>query len=143
MPTFTTTLVQKGNNVGIDVPEHVVLGFGAGRRVPVVVTLKGYSYSSTIAVMGGRYLVGVSAAHRAASGARGGETLAVTIEHDPGERTVAVPEPLASALRATGLQDAFDALSYSTRKEHARQVAEAVNPDTRARRVRKITESLR
>ncbi|MBI5161420.1 MAG: DUF1905 domain-containing protein [Micrococcales bacterium] len=143
MPTFTTTLLQTGNNVGIDVPEEIVTGFGAGKRVPVTVTLKGYTYSSTIAVMGGRYLVGVNAAHRAASGAGGGETLEVTLEHYSGERTVAVPEDLAAALEAAGARSAFDALSYTQRKEHVRQVEEAKAPETRARRIGRVVDGLR
>ena len=73
MPTFTTTLVSSGNNVGIEVPEEVVLGFGAGRRVPVVVTLGVHTYRSTVAVMGGRYLVPVAREHREAAGVAGGE----------------------------------------------------------------------
>jgi hypothetical protein len=67
--TFTTTLLQLGNNVGIEIPDAVVAELG-GKRVPVVVTLDGgYSYRSTTAVMGGKNLVGLNAAHRAASGA--------------------------------------------------------------------------
>ena len=57
MASFTTTLLLTGNNVGIVVPEEIVDGFGAGKRVPVIVTINGYSYPSTIAVMGGQYLV--------------------------------------------------------------------------------------
>ena len=106
MTTFTTTLVQSGNNVGIDVPEEIVLGFGAGKRVPVTVTINGYTYSSTIAVMGGRYLVGVAAAHRAAAGVAGGEEHEVTIEHDTSPRTVEVPSDLDAALTDAGVVSA-------------------------------------
>jgi hypothetical protein len=142
MPTFRTTLVQNGNNVGIDVPEEIVLGFGAGKRVPVTVTLKGYTYSSTIAVMGGRYLVGVAAAHRAAAGVAGGEELDVTIEHDAGPRTVEVPEDLAAALEEQGLRDRFDALAFTYRKEHVRALTDAKTDATRQRRLAKIVDQL-
>jgi hypothetical protein len=142
MTTFTTTLVQSGNNVGIDIPEEIVLGFGAGKRVPVTVTINGYTYGSTIAVMGGRYLVGVSAAHRAAAGVAGGEEHEVTIEHDTAPRTVEVPQDLATALEDAGVRDRFDALAYSARKEHVRAVEEAKQPETRERRVTKIMEKL-
>ena len=73
MPSFTTTLLLTGNNVGIVVPEEVVESFGAGKRVPVIVTINGYSYPSTIAVMGGQYLVGVATVHREAAGVAGGQ----------------------------------------------------------------------
>lgn len=71
MPSFTTTLLLTGNNVGIEVPEDVVLSFGAGKRVPVIVTIAGYSYPSTIAVMGGQYLLPMAAEHRKAAGVAG------------------------------------------------------------------------
>jgi Bacteriocin-protection, YdeI or OmpD-Associated/Domain of unknown function (DUF1905) len=142
VPTFHTTLLQLGNNVGIEVPEEVVTGFGAGKRVPVTVTINGYTYSSTVAVMGGKYLVGVSAAHRKAAGVAGGEEHDVTLEHDAAPRTVEVPADLADALAAAGAHEAFDALAYSQRKEHARSVVEAKKPETRDRRIAKIVEQL-
>ncbi len=142
MTTFTTTLVQSGNNVGIDVPEEIVLGFGAGKRVPVKVTINGYSYGSTIAVMGGKYMVGVAAVHRAAAGVAGGEEHEVTIEHDLAPRTVEVPPDLAAALAHAGARDRFDALAYSYRKEHVRSVVDAKAEATRQRRVAKIVAQL-
>jgi hypothetical protein len=142
MATFTTTLLQSGNNVGIDVPEEVVLGFGAGKRVPVNVTVNGHSWRSTVAVMGGRYLVGIPKDHRAAAGVAGGESHEVTLEHDAGPRTVEVPEDLAAALAAAGLRDRFDALAYSHRKEHVRAIEEAKTEATRERRIAKAIEKL-
>jgi hypothetical protein len=142
MTTFTTTLVQSGNNVGIDVPKEIVLGFGAGKRVPVTVTINGYTYASTIAVMGGRYLVGVAAAHRAAAGVAGGEQHEVTIEHDTSPRTVEIPHDLDAALTDAGVRERFDALAYSARKEHVRSVEDAKQAETRQRRVMKIIEKL-
>ena len=143
MPTFRTTLLQSGNNVGIVVPEEVVLGFGAGRRVPVVVTLNGYAYSSTVAVRDGRYLVSLSAAHRAAAGVAGGEEHDVTLEHDAAPRTVELPDDLAAALADAGVRDAFDALAPSRRKEHVRSILDAKAPATRERRVAKVVDGLR
>ena len=142
MATFTTTLLQNGNNVGIDVPEDVVLGFGAGKRVPVNVTVNGHTWRSTVAVMGGKYLVGVPKDHRAAAGVAGGETHEVTLEHDAGPRTVEVPEDLATALAVAGLRDRFDALAYSHRKEHVRAIEDAKTEATRERRIAKAVEKL-
>jgi len=142
MTTFTTTLVQSGNNVGIDVPEEIVLGFGAGKRAPVTITINGYSYGSTVAVMGGRYMVGLAAVHRAAAGVAGGEEHEVTIEHDTAPRTVEVPQDLGAALAGAGVRDRFDSLSYSARKEHVRSVEDAKQAETRQRRVAKIVEKL-
>lgn len=142
MPTFTTTLLTQGNNVGIEVPEEIVLGFGVGKRVPVTVTLGGYVYPSTIAVMGGRYLIPVSAQIRKEAGVAGGEEHVVTLEHDTTSRDTPVPDDLAAALDAAGVRAAFDAQSPSKRKEHVRQVESAKAEDTRTRRVAKVVESL-
>lgn len=142
MPTFTTTLAQFGNNVGIEVPEDIVASFDAGKRIPVEVTIAGYSYPSTIAVMGGRYLVPVAAAVRKAAGVAGGETHEVTLIHDTSTRDTPVPEDLAAALDAAGVRKAFDALAPSHRKEHVRSVTDAKTPETRQRRIAKVVEGL-
>ena len=143
MPSFITTLLLSGNNVGIVVPEDVVLGFGAGKRVPVIVTIAGYSYPSTVAVMGGQYLVGVAAEHRRAAGVAGGETHEVTLTHDTSARDTPVPDDLAEALSKTGLSETFAALAPSHRKEHVRSVTDAKSDATRQRRVEKVVEALR
>jgi hypothetical protein len=143
MPSFITTLLLSGNNVGIVVPEDVVLGFGAGKRVPVIVTIAGYSYPSTVAVMGGQYLVGVAAEHRRAAGVAGGETHEVTLTHDTSARDTPVPDDLAEALSKTGLSETFAALAPSHRKEHVRSVADAKTEATRQRRIEKVVDALR
>jgi len=143
MPSFTTTLILNGRNVGIEVPEDVVLGFGVGKRVPVIVTIAGYSYPSTIAVMGGKYLLPVAAEHREAAGVAGGETHEVTLTHDTTPRITPVPDDLAEALAQAGLREKFDALAPTHRKEHVRSVTDAKAEATRRRRVEKVVEALR
>ncbi|GCE75512.1 YdeI/OmpD-associated family protein [Cellulomonas biazotea] len=143
MATFRTVLIRSGpNNVGIDVAEDVVLGLGGGRRPPVVVTLNGYTYRSTVAPMGGRYLVPVSAAVRAAARVAGDEEHEVTLVLDDQPRTVEVPEDLAAALDAAGARAAFDGLAPSHRKEHVRSVVEAKQPATRERRIQAVVATL-
>ena len=144
MSTFTTTLLQNGNNVGIEIPDEVVAELG-GKRVPVVVTIDGgYSYRSTTAVMGGRNLVGVSAEHRAASGVTGGQVVQITIVRDAAPREVDVPPPLAEALAADPVAAAaWEKLAYSHRKEHVRAITEAKADETRIRRVQKAVAMLR
>ncbi len=142
MVTFTTVLLAAGNNVGIEVPEAVVLSLGAGKRAPVTVTLNGHAYPSTVGVMGGRYLVPVSKQVRQATGVAGGEEHEVTLELDTSSRDTAVPEDLAAALDEAGARAAFDGLSPSRRKEHVRSVEEAKAAETRARRVAKVVASL-
>jgi hypothetical protein len=142
MVTFRTTLLQQGNNVGIEVPEDVVLGFGAGKRVPVTVELNGHTYASSIASMGGRFLIPVSKSVRESADVAGGEEHDVTLEHDTSSRTPEVPSDLAEALEGAGVRAKFDALAPSRSKEHVRQVNDAKTDETRARRVKKVVDSL-
>lgn len=144
MSTFTTTLLQSGNNVGIEIPDAVVAELG-GKRVPVLVTIDGgHTYRNTTAVMGGKNLVGVSAEHRAASGVTGGQVVEITIVRDDAPREVEVPPALAAALEADPVaQAAWDRLAYSHRKEHARAITEAKADETRERRVAKAIAMLR
>lgn len=142
MPTFHTVLAQIGNNVGIEVPEDLVLSLGAGKRPPVVVTLNGYTYRSSVAPMGGRYLVSVSAAIRKEAGVAGGEPHDVTLELDDQPRVFEVPDELARALDGAGLRAAFDAAAPSRRKEWVRSVTEAKAEATRTRRIEAVVTAL-
>lgn len=144
--TFRTTLwAAGGNNVGIVVPEEVVAGFGRGKRVPVVVTVDGdHSYRTTIASMGGRFLVSFNTATRAATGRGAGDEIEVRLDVDDAPRTVEVPEALAAALsRDEAAAAAWAGLSVSRQKVHALAVEGAKTDETRERRVEKVLEALR
>ena len=99
---FTTELLATGGTTtGFVVPEAVVEALGAGRRPKVVVTVDGHTWRTSIASMGGRFLLGASAAVREASGISAGQTYTVTVEVDTAPRTVDVPDDLAAALAAS------------------------------------------
>ena len=85
MTSFRTVLeATGGNNVGIVVPEAVVLGFDRGKRVPVIVTIDGgYTYRTTIGVMGGRYLISFNAETRKHTGRGAGDEVEVEVVADP------------------------------------------------------------
>ncbi|MBD8059274.1 DUF1905 domain-containing protein [Cellulomonas sp. JH27-2] len=142
MATFTTVLAQMGNNVGIEVPDDVIAELGAGKRPPVVVTLNGFTYRSTVGVMGGRSLIPVAAAIRASAGVAGGEEHEITLTLDDQPRTVEVPDELARALDAAGVREAFDKLAPSRRKEAVRSVVDAKAEATRDRRIAAVVASL-
>ena len=112
-------------------------------RVAVRATVNGYEYRTTIAKMGGRFLMPFAKEHRDASGIEAGDEITVTLVEDTAERTVAMPDDLAAALKQAKLRDAFDALSFTHRKEHVRAIEEAKKPETRARRIEKALEMLR
>jgi hypothetical protein len=140
----TTILRNDGTATGIRVPDDVVEAFGAGRRPRVAVTINGFTYRSTIAVMGGVYMVGVSAENRAGAGVKGGDEVDVEIELDTGPRTVDVPTDLAAALDAEPkARETFDALSNSNKGYHVYQVSTAKTDETRQRRIAKSVALLR
>ncbi|WP_295779835.1 YdeI/OmpD-associated family protein [uncultured Microbacterium sp.] len=139
---FETTLSQTGNNTGIEVPADVVEQLGGGKRPAVVVDVNGYSYPSTIGVMGGRFLIPFSSDKRAATGLSGGDAITVELTLDTAPRTVEVPDDLAAALAAAGVREAFDALSPSARKAHVTKVASAKAAETRTRRVEAVVATL-
>lgn len=134
---FTTELEATGGTTAdFVVPDAVVDALGAGRRPKVAVTVNGHTWRTSIAPMGGRYLVGASAAVRAAAGIAAGETHTVTVEVDDTPRTVEVPDELAAALSASPTAAAaWAALSYSQQRRHVDPLAKAKAPETRARRV--------
>ncbi|HNP71777.1 MAG TPA: YdeI/OmpD-associated family protein [Kouleothrix sp.] len=140
--TFTTTIQATGNNTGIEVPPENVAELGSSKKPAVTVHVSGYSYSSTVAVMGGRFMIPLSKAHREAAGLSAGETVEVTLELETAPRTTHVPDDLRAALATAGAEATFDALAFSKRKEFVRQVEDAKTPETRARRIENIVRQM-
>ena len=145
--TFKTKLLAKGETgpTGIHVPDELVEKLGGGKRAPVAVTINGtFTYQSTIAVMGGRAMIPVSAERREAAGVKGGDAITVKLVLDTAPREVDIPPALARALaKDKAAKAAFDRLSFTYRKEHARAIADAKGEDTRARRLAKIMALLK
>ncbi len=129
---------------GIEVPPDIVTALNSGKRPAVTVRLNGLTYRTTVASMGGRFLVPVSADIRARSGVTAGDELDVEIALDTEPRTVAAPPGLAAALAAEpALQAVWDKLAFSHQREHAEAIEAAKKPETRDRRVAKAVEMLR
>jgi hypothetical protein len=136
--TFETTLSASGNNTGIEVPTDVIERLGHGKRPPVLVNVNDYEYRSTVAVMGGRYMIGVSAAVRAATGLKGGDPIRVTLTVADRPREVDVPTDFAAALDAQEpARRFFDKLSNSLQRYHLDNINAAKAPETRQRRIDK------
>jgi hypothetical protein len=136
-------MLQMGNNTGIEVPAEVVTALDAGKRPPVVLNVNGYEYRSTIAPMGGKYLLPFSAERRKESGIQGGDAIDVDITLDTTPRTVEVPDDLQSALKASPVAAAaWEKLSYTHKKEHVRSVVDAKKAETRTRRIAAVVAKL-
>jgi hypothetical protein len=135
---FETTLSASGNTTGIVVPDAVIEQLGRGKRPAVLVAVNGYEYRSTVAVMGGRYLIGVSAAVRAAAGLKGGDPISVVLEVADTPREVDVPADFAAAMeQEEPARQFFDGLSNSLQRYHVDNINAAKAPETRQRRIDK------
>ena len=141
---FRTTILQGDKTAtGIQVPDEVVDALAAGKRPKVSVTIKGYTYRSSVASMGGRFMVGVSAETRAAAGVAGGDEVDVDLELDTEPREVDVPPDLAAALdHGPDARRAFEALTYSNKRRHVLAIEAAKTPETRQRRIDKSVATL-
>lgn len=140
------TVVELGGKTatGLQVPDDVVEALGAGRRPKVRVTVGAHTYATTVASMGGRFLVPLSAENRTAAGVAAGDEVDVDLELDEAPREVTVPDDLAAALAADDAAAAtYGTLAFSHRKEWVRWVEEAKRPETRATRIEKTVAALR
>jgi hypothetical protein len=142
--SFDATLQARGPAAAVVLDEQQVAAVGEGAaRFPVVATVNGYSWRTSVSRMRGEFLLGLSKAVRGATGAQAGDTVTVTLELDAGEREVEVPPELAGALAGDPVAGAaFDRLAYSHRKEFARWIQEARREETRDRRVEQALEML-
>ena len=128
---------------GLEVPAEVVESLGQGKRPRVTITINGHSWKSRVAIMRGRFLLGLSNANRQAAGVVTGDEVEVELEFDPEPRVVVEPADFARALDADPVaRTAYDDLTCSRKREHVRAI-ESAKAETRARRIEKALDTLR
>jgi hypothetical protein len=134
---FRTTILQSNKTAtGIRVPDEVVAALGSSRRPPVQVTVNGYTYRTTVAVMNGAFMFGVSADVRKNAGVAGGDEVDVEIVLDTEPREVSVPAELQTALDAHPEANRFfQSLSYSHKSAYVLWIESAKKDETRQRRL--------
>jgi hypothetical protein len=142
---FKTKLLSAGKTAtGFEVPAAAVEALGAGKRPPVKVTIGGFTYRNTVALYGGKFLIGVSAENREGAGVKAGDMLDVSLELDSAPREVEIPADFKAALkRAPKALKTFEALSYSHKRAHTLAIEGAKAPETRARRIAKSVADLK
>jgi hypothetical protein len=142
---FRATILLAGKTAtGIRVPAEVVAALGPSRRPAVRVTIEGHAYRSTVAPMGGEFMLPVSAEHREAAGVAAGDEVDVDLELDTEPRVLEVPADLSAALDGdAGARRRFDGLSYSKKQRFVLPVEQAKTAETRQRRIAKAVEALR
>jgi hypothetical protein len=133
--TFRAKIVREGSMCFIPLTFDPRDLFGKV-RAPVKVTLNGYSYSSTIAAMGGPPCIPLRKSNREAAGLEGGETIDVRLDLDTEEREVIPPADFRRMLKTTpGALEHWNGLSYTHQREHVEAIEGAKKPETRARRI--------
>lgn len=142
---FRATIQQNGKTAtGIPVPDQIVADLGSGKRPPVRVTVAGYTYRSTVASMGGAFMLPVSAEVRGSAGVAAGDEVDVDIELDIEPREATLPPDFAEALdRDADARRFFDGLSYSKKRWFVLSVEGAKKAETRQRRIAEAVNMLR
>ncbi len=127
----------------VRIPPDVIEDLGGGGRIKVKATFDGIPYRGSIVRMGGESILGLLKDIREGLGKGPGDEIEVNVEPDLDERVVEIPPELEQLLdESPEARRAFDALSYSHRREHVTHVAEAKKPETRQRRATKTIETL-
>jgi len=142
---FKARLQPRGPAAAVVLDDGQVAAVGEGaRRFPVVATVNGYTWRTSVARMGGEFLLGLPREVRQGAGVEAGEEVDVTIQLDTAPREVEVPEALAAALAADPqAKVSFEHMAFTHRKEYARWIAEAKQQETRQRRVQRALEMIR
>jgi hypothetical protein len=140
---FKTKIFQTGNNTGIVVPEKIVESFKVGKKPPVVITLNKYTYRSTVAVMGGQFLVSLSAENRKNAKVAGADEVEITIELDTEPRTVELSIDFKKALdKNPAARKTYEKLAPSKKKAMVILIIDAKTEETRVKRIEKAVNSL-
>jgi hypothetical protein len=134
---FTAEVLLSGKTAtGVEVPPEVVDALGGGRRPLVAVTINGHTYRSAVAVMGGKYMLGINADVREAAHVAAGDKIVVELALDTAPREVPVPTEVAAFFKTDAEAKAwFDGLSYSKRYVIMGTIDDAKTPETRQKRV--------
>jgi len=141
--SYQTVVIGSGNHASLEIPDENLAEIGGNKRAPLKITINGYTYQSTATGVGGKCMVVFPMRDREAAGVKAGDLVTVVLELDDGYRQVDVPAALREALAANNLGEAFHNLTYSKRKEFARQVSDAKAEATRVRRIENIIDQLR
>ena len=110
-------------------------------KVPVRVTINGYTWRSTVGNRSGQQYIVVNVDARRGAGVKAGDFVTIVLEPDTEKREIEIPMPLQRTL-GKKLTEKLDALSFTHKKEFIVWYSGAKMEDTRARRVEKMKQML-
>ena len=140
-----TPTPRGGGGTMVPIPQGVAAKLALKGMPKINAVIAGVPYRGSLMPMGdGTDCLGVLKAIQEKAGVKQGDAIPIDIELDSAARTVTIPADLARAL-ATDRKAAaaWEALSYTNRKEIANGLEEAKKPETRARRLGAALEKLR
>lgn len=148
MTRFTGRLAatpRGGGGTLVPVPAKVARELGLKGMPNVKAVIAGIPYRGSLMPMGdGTYCLGVLKSIQEKAGVGAGDAIPIELELDTEPRTVAMPADLQRALsRDPKAAAAWEALSYTNRKEIARSLEDSKKPETRERRLAAALERLR
>jgi hypothetical protein len=134
---FRATILQAGKTAtGAEVPAKIVEGLGTSKKPKVTATIKGFSYRTSIAMMGGKFMLPISADVRKSAGVAAGDAVDIVVENDTAPREVTVPPDFAAALtKSPEAKRRFEAMAYSHQLRHVLAIEGAKAAETRQRRI--------
>jgi len=140
-----TSTPRGGGGTLVPVPRDVTTRLGLKGMPKIQAVIAGQPYRGSLMPMGdGTYCLGVLKSIQQAAGVTRGDTVTVELALDTAPRTVDAPADLAKLLaKDKKAANAWEALSYTNKKEMARSLEEAKQPATRERRLKAALEKLR
>jgi Bacteriocin-protection, YdeI or OmpD-Associated/Domain of unknown function (DUF1905) len=138
--------IEPGDGGGAYVlfPYDVEKELGTKGKIAVKATFDGVPYRGSLIKYGQpQHILPILKAIREEIRKGLGDTIDVELWKDEEARTIAVPPEFEEAMRGNGVDEFFEALSYTHRKEYCRWVTEAKKEETRQRRLGKAIEMLK
>ncbi len=142
---FRAKILQSGKTAaGIEVPAKVVAALGSSKRPPVRATINGFTYRTSVASMGGKFMVGVPPEFRDGAGVAAGDVVDIDLEMDTEPREVSIPPDFAAALsQDSEAKQFFESVNYSNKRRLVTAIEAIKSPEARHRRIEKTIEQLR
>lgn len=140
-----TPTPRGGGGTLVPVPKQVAAKLGLKGMPKINAVIAGTPYRGSLMPMGdGTYCLGVLKSIQDAAGVGAGDSITIDLELDTAPRTVELPPDLAVVIaRDQEAIAAWEAMSYTNKKEMARSLEEAKRPETRERRLAQALEALR
>ncbi|MFQ5885503.1 MAG: DUF1905 domain-containing protein, partial [Thermoplasmata archaeon] len=133
-----------GINPYVDVPKEVSDAFGIRGNIRVKGTVNGFPFSSTLVpIGGGHHRLYVNTAMREGARVGVGDMVTVVVEYDPIPREYPAPDVLMDALREANLEQEFEQLPRSRRKDIVLYLDSLKTPESIKKNVQKVIELLK